>query len=137
MVALHASPLDRVNFNRYYRRNLRTTGISIMSKPVPGAKKYMAPEARKQQIFDEAWRQAARLGLSKVTRVSVTTELGISAPMVNVHFGGIGGLHTVLVEHALVRRNPEVVADALAMGYEIETADESLLKKARKLLDAA
>lgn len=108
-----------------------------MSKPVPGAKKYMQPAERKQQIFDEAWDQAVVKGLKNVTRVSVTTELGISAPMVNVHFKSIEGLRVALVEWAIKVRNPTVVAGALALGYEIETADEVLLRKARKLLDAA
>lgn len=107
-----------------------------MSKPTPGAKKYMAPADRKQQIFDEAWNQACAKGLAKVNRVSVTTVLGISAPMINVHFGSIKELHRLLVAHAVAQRNPEVMASALAMGLEVE-APQKLLKEARRLANAA
>lgn len=107
-----------------------------MSKPKPGAKKYMTPEARREQLFKEAWTQACTKGLRQVNRVSVTTVVGVSAPMINVHFGSVNELHRLLVVHAVEQRNAEVVADALAMGLEVE-APQKLLKEARRLAAAA
>lgn len=108
-----------------------------MSKPKPGAKKYMTPEARRDQLFNEAWDQAVAHGLKGVTRVSVTEVVGISAPMVNVHFGGIDALRKLLVERAVAERNVDVVADALALGIAVEGASQKLLKEARRLAEAA
>lgn len=108
-----------------------------MSKPKPGAKKYMSPEARTQQMFDEAYRQATESGLKFVTRVSVTTVLGISPPMVNVRFGSIDGLHKLVVERAVAERNVGVIANALALGIPVEGASQKLIKEAWKVANGA
>jgi len=48
--------------------------------------------ARKQQILDEALRQAAKVGYLNIKRQEIATALGISAGLVSLHFSTMAQL---------------------------------------------
>lgn len=103
-----------------------------MTKRKEGAKQYVSAEERKAQILQVASRQAAEQGLGKITKGSVTAELGISVTMVNARFGTFDNLRRAVLEST---NDPDIVADAIELRMDVSTLDAQLVAQARSLLD--
>lgn len=83
----------------------------------------LAPTARKQQILDEAVRQAARVGYQSIKRADVAAALGVSPALVSLHFSTMvqlkrdvmrAALKTTVETNAGDKRALAVVAQGLA-----------------------
>lgn len=91
--------------------------------------------ARRQQILDEAVRQAARVGYSNIKRKDITDALGVSEALVNVHFGTMTQFKRDVMRAAVVAAGRgdtpalKVVAQGLATNDKHAKKAPEVLKK--------
>jgi Bacterial regulatory proteins, tetR family. len=96
----------------------------------------LSPADRKNEILDHAFDQAVADGLSKVTRASVATALGISDGLISRYFGTVLGLRDAVLAKAVVSQHVDVVADAIELDMNIHHVPPDLVSRAREILAA-
>jgi len=96
----------------------------------------LSPAERKNEILDEAFKQASCYGLHQVTRASVASALGISDGLISRYFGTVLGLRDAVLAKAVTVKNADIIADALELQMNTHHVPPPLVDEARKILAA-
>ena len=90
----------------------------------------IARSRRRSIILEGALRFAERDGWHAIQQKRVADEAGVSKGLVTHEFGSMGGLKTAMMEEAVARFMPKIVAAGLAEGHPVAQAAPAALREA-------
>ena len=94
--------------------------------------KRLKPKIRKKEILAAALILASKSSYTHITRDEIAHQTGVSGPAVQYHFGTMAKLRVELMRYAVKQRNPQVVAQGLAVrDRHAIKADDILKRQAR------
>lgn len=97
----------------------------------------MDPQARQEELLEDAYVIAEIDGLRAVTRVAVANRTHTTPGLVNRYFGSRNGLREAVYHMAIRKKNAAIVADALQMDiFDDVHIPKNLLKAAHAIMTA-
>lgn len=98
----------------------------------------LAPDVRKQQIFDVAMNLSRKHGYTKVTKSMIANACGVTEPLINAHFGTMVNLRRDVVRRAIAEGDVTIVGQALvARDRHVSKAPPDLRERAVRAVAAA
>jgi AcrR family transcriptional regulator len=90
---------------------------------------------KSDRIVEAAIQLAVERGYLNVSRDEITTRAGVSCGLVNYYFATVEGLWYVVMDEAIKREIPSIIADGLSAGNLVALgAPEALKNKAVRYL---
>lgn len=95
----------------------------------------LAPKDRKAQLLEGAIAAAVKYGWMQFTRQQIADESGASAALVHHYLGGMPLVRKLVMQQAVKRSIPRIVATGLALGDKVALrAPDELKEAARKAI---
>ena len=76
----------------------------------------MAPEDRKAQILEVAYKLTRKIGFKKATRTAIAAEAGVTPGLVGVYYPGRTTLRNAILQAAIAHADKKTVRNALDHG---------------------
>ena len=93
------------------------------------------PKLRKEQLVNAAVLIACERGLHGITRELIAKRAGVVNSLVSSYLGPTAGIQDLIMEEAIKREIPKLVAEGIATGNEqARNAPESLKQQAANFL---
>lgn len=87
------------------------------------------PALRKQQILATAIALSCEIGYQNITREQVAERAAVSQTLVSSYFGSMDLLRCEIMEAAIIKDIPQLIAQGLAVGDEIAGRASDALKR--------